>query len=92
MNGGYINIDASGLDIHKTTKQTITGLYKQLYHATKVNKPIFVCNTFSGEYGKISPIIVFCYTAQNENIFCMSTTMEILVDKNDGVIVRKADS
>lgn len=93
MRGGYFNIDASGLDIHKTSKQTIKGLYKQVLKATKINKPAFVYNTISNEYGKISPFGVFCYfVSENENIFLTASTMEIIVDKNDGVLVRAINS
>lgn len=89
MKGGYINIDASGLNIHNTTKQTIKGFYKQVLKATKINKPVFVYNTISNEYGKISPFGVFCYfVSENENVFLTAPSMEIIVDKNDGVLVR----
>lgn len=93
MKGGYFNIDASGLDIDKTTNQTVKGLYKQALKATKINKPAFVYNAISNEYGKISPFGVFCYfVSDNGNIFLTMSTREIIVDKNDVVLVRAINS
>lgn len=88
MNGGYINIDASGLDIHETEKQTINGIYKKTLDAKKADKPIFVYNAVFGDYGKISPIGVFCnFASDGETIICTSSTLQIIVDKADGVTI-----
>ena len=93
MKGGYFNIDASGLDIDKTTNQTVKGLYKQALEAIKINKPAFVYNTISNEYGKITPFGVFCYfVSENENIILTTSTKEIVVDKKDLVLVRAINS
>ncbi len=88
MNGGYININAIGLDISKTEKQTINGIYKKTLDAKKADKPIFVYNAVFGNYGKISPIGVFCnFASDGETIICTSSTLQVIVDKNDGVTI-----
>lgn len=88
MKGGYINIDASGLDVHETEKQTINGIYKKTLDAKKADKPIFVYNAVFGDYGKISPIGVFCnFASDEETIICTSSTLQIIVDKEDGVTI-----
>lgn len=91
MEGGYINIDASGLNILDTKTQTVTGLYEQLSHAIKINKPVFLYNviTTGGETTKVSSIIVTCYLMDNNTIICEMSAKEIVVDKNDHVLVRK---
>lgn len=88
MNGGYVNIDASGLDVHETEKQTINGIYKKTLDAKKADKPIFVYNAVFGDYGKISPIGVFCnFASDGKTIICTSSTLQIIIDENDGVII-----
>lgn len=88
MNGGYVNIDASGLDVHETEKQTINGIYKKTLDAKKADKPIFVYNAVFGDYGKMSPIGVFCNFASNgKTIICTSSTLQIIIDENDGVTI-----
>ena len=87
MKGGYINIDASGLNMRETTKQTISGIYKKVLDAKKTNKPIFVYNTVFGDYDKIPPFCVFCnFASDNETIVCTTSSLQIItIDKNDGV-------
>ncbi|MBO7431369.1 MAG: hypothetical protein J6U02_00535 [Elusimicrobia bacterium] len=88
MNGGYVNIDASGLDVHETEKQTINGIYKKILDAKKADKPIFVYNAVFGDYGKMSPIGVFCnFASDGKTIICTSSTLQIIVDENDGVTI-----
>lgn len=88
MNGEYVNIDASGLDVHETEKQTINGIYKKTLDAKKADKPIFVYNAVFGDYGKISPIGVFCnFASDGKTIICTSSTLQIIVDENDGVTI-----
>ena len=90
MNGGYINIDASGLDISKTEKQTINCLYKKILDAKKADKPIFLYNVVSGNSGKLSPIAVFCsFTSDGEIITCYFSTLQIIVNKVDDVTIIK---
>lgn len=86
MKGGYINIDATGLDIHESEKQTVNGIYKKTLDAKKADKPIFVYNAVFGDYGKMSPIGVFCnFASDGKTIICTSSTLQIIIDENDGV-------
>lgn len=88
MNGGYVNIDANGLDVHETEKQTINGIYKKTLDAKKADKPIFVYNAVFGDYGKMSPIGVFCnFASDGKTIICTSSTLQIIIDENDGVTI-----
>ena len=88
MNGGYINIDASGLDVTKTEKQTIKGIYKKLLDAKKADKPIFLYNAVSGTFGKISPIGIYClFGPENETIYSKTATLHITVNKMDEISI-----
>ena len=45
MNGGYVMIDAKGLDLTKgSTSQTIAGIYDEVKKSFESNKPIFAYN------------------------------------------------
>lgn len=88
MKGGYINIDASGLDVSKTEKQTINGIYKKILDAKKVDKPIFLYNVVAGNSGKLSPIVVFCsFASDGETISCDFSSLQINVNKIDEVTI-----
>lgn len=88
MNGGYIMIDCTGLDLTKgSTGQTITGLYSRVKNAMKVNKPIYCNNAVWGDYGKISPIACFANMSSTSDIIITSSTLQIIVDENDGVTI-----
>ena len=93
MNGGYINIDVIGLDIANTEKQTINGIYKKTLDAIKTDKPVFLYNAVFGDYGKVSPICVFCTFVNNEEtdeeqIICSTSKLQIVIDKNDIVEIK----
>lgn len=88
MKGGYVNIDASGLDISKTEKQSINGIYEKILDAKKADKPIFLYNVVNGNSGKLSPIAVFCnFTSDGETITCNFSSLQIIVNKIDDVTI-----
>lgn len=88
MNGGYIMIDCTGLDLTKgSAEQTITGLYSRVKNAMKANKPIYCNNAVWGNYGKISPIACFANMSSTSNIIITSSTLQIVVTENDVVTI-----
>lgn len=89
MKGGYINIDASGLDIAKSTSQTISGIYKKILNAKKANKPIFLYNVVHGSFGKIAPICAFYRFREDNEIVCNILNFEIIISSNDNVKVNE---
>ena len=89
MNGGYINIDVSGLDITKAEKQTINGIYKKILDAKKADKPIFLYNAVTSDYGKASPMEIYCsFAPDRETIYCETATLHIVINKINEIIVR----
>ena len=89
MNGGYINIDVSGLDITKTEKQTINGIYKKILEAKKADKPIFLYNAVAGNSGKTSPIGLYCFASDENTITGYFSSLQINVNLVDDVTIIK---
>lgn len=55
--GGYVIVDATGLDVSDTEVQTIPGLYKELEAAIATNKPIMLIGMVNGD-ADVSPTYV----------------------------------
>lgn len=82
-------IDCSGLDMTKgTTKQTITGLYDKVKKAIYANKPIFCYNAVLGDStNKLSPFTCFAHKTSTENLIVTSSTLQIIITKDDDVTI-----
>lgn len=58
FNGGYIMVDATGLDVSVTDdSQTVTGLYDRLEEAITTGKPVMLCGAVNGD-SPVSPAFV----------------------------------
>ena len=88
MNGGYISVDCTGLDVSSNEQQTVNGIYKKILAAKKTDKPIFCYNAIFGDYGKMSPIGIFCnFASDGKTIICTSSTLQIIVAENDTITI-----
>lgn len=88
MNGGYILIDCTGLDLTKgSTAHTITGLYKKVADCMQKNKPLYCVNAVWGNYGKITPIGCFANKSSTDDIIVTSSTLQIIVTSSDVVTI-----
>ena len=88
MNGGYIMVDCTGLDLTLgSTEQTISGLYAKSKAALATNKPIYANNTVWGEGNPMSPIQVFGWQATESLIIFTSSTLQIWVTSADKVTI-----
>lgn len=88
MNGGYVLIDSTGLNLNTDETQTVNGLYSKAKSATKLNKPVYCVNAVFGEYGKITPIPVMCnYLSDGKTICCTSATLQVIISENDSVVI-----
>lgn len=88
MNGGYIMIDCSGLDLNKgSTEQTIKGLYKKVADAMKKNKPLYCVNAVWGDYGRMTPISCFANMSSGTNIIVTSSTLQVTITKEDVITI-----
>lgn len=88
MNGGYIMIDCSGLDLSKgSTEQTINGIYKKVADSMAKNKPLYCVNAVWGDYGKITPISCFANMSSSTDIIITSSTLQIIITNEDVITI-----
>lgn len=87
MNGGYVLIDGSGVDVSKgATEQTVTGFYAELISAKKTGKPVFIGNMLAGAGVSMSPVQGFIKTGEGSASFTFST-LQINVTSADVITV-----
>lgn len=89
MNGGYIMIDCTGLDLLLgDTPQTVTGLHARIADAVKTGKALYANNCIWGEGKPVTPVQVFAiYFADIETYIVTASTLQIIVPKNDSVTI-----
>lgn len=89
MNGGYIMIDCTGLDLLLgETPQTVTGLHARIAEAVKTGKALYANNCIWGEGKPVTPVQVFAfYFADIETYIVTASTLQIIVPKNDIVTI-----
>ena len=89
MNGGYIMIDCTGLDLLLgDTPQTVTGLHARIAEAVKTGKALYANNCIWGEGRPVTPVQVFAiYFADIETYIVTASTLQIIVPKNDSVTI-----
>ena len=87
MNGGYVIIDGSGVDVTKgATEQSVTGFYAELISAKKTGKPVFIGNMLAGAGVSMSPVQGFIKTGEGSASFTFST-LQINVTSADVITV-----
>lgn len=86
--GGYSQIDCSGIDLITAEKQTIAGIYAQVKNAAKANKAVLACNmVFSQKPCTPVYVMVNADPAGTTTYVCTASTLQLWVDKDDGVTV-----
>lgn len=84
MNGGYFQVYAE-IDLSKTSKQTISGLYETAKKAVASGKPIILYGAnYDGK--KSTPIQVFGRLDGTTYIFS-SSVLQVFIANDDGVTV-----
>lgn len=87
MNGGYIMIDCTGLDLTMgTTSQTVEGLYQRVKSAMGSNKPLFANNAVWGSEKPVTPIQCFAID-WGDVIIVTSSTLQIIISPDDSIII-----
>lgn len=86
MNGGYVMIDCTGLDLTKgQTPQTISGMFDLVKDAMETNKPMYCVNAnWDGAY--ISPIQVFAVEFPGY-IIVTASTLQVTVTEEDVITI-----
>ena len=85
MKGGYILVDATGLNLNSSSKQTVTGLYGRAKAAMATGKPCFVINcNMSGM--PCTPVSVVAWDEGDTGIIATGHVLRVLIEE-DGVTV-----
>lgn len=81
MNGGYFNVDFTGLDLSKSEKQSVTGIWDKAVDALKSEKPIHAYGCTHGA-ALMSPVPAFGWYAAADEIVIVGATFQVHI-KND---------
>lgn len=88
MNGGYIIIDFGDLELTSESKQTISGIYKQVDLAYKTGKPILAAHcTLNDELLSPVEIMVSPSAETAGNYIATSSIYQIEIDDDDGATI-----
>jgi len=85
---GYVIIDCDGLDLDKSTKQTIEGIFSRVEEAFRTGKPCVAYNCVNGYY-KVSPISIMITLNSDGNYIATANTFYIEITPVDGATVTK---
>ena len=87
LNGGYIMVDCTGLDLIKgTTPQTVNSIYNRVKSAMAYNKPLYACNAIWGTGKPVTPIQCFAID-WGDVIIVTSSTLQIIISPYDSIII-----
>ena len=86
MNGGYIMIDCTGIEMTSQEKQTITGIFDKISNANNCNKPIYAVNCTWESY-TMSPIAIMVNLRPSGNYIATASTLQLEIDPDDGVTI-----
>lgn len=82
---GYILVDCTGLNLNKSEKQTITGLYDRAKAAIATGKPCYAVNcNMSG--APCTPCSVIAWE-EGDDIIVTGHVLRITIDDDDGATV-----
>lgn len=84
MNGGYIMVDCTGLDLN--SPGTITGLYKRVKTAVNSGKPI-VLHGLKNDTQKFSPIVAFGGEESSTSVFLSFFPVTLHISNLDVVTI-----
>lgn len=83
--GGYALLDGTGIDLTKSTKQTITGIYAKAATAYKSGKAVQLVNTVNTA-GVVSPIPVMAQVVSTSYVLSAGPYV-ITIGSDDGATV-----
>lgn len=86
LKGGYILMDAGGLELNDSTTQNIDGFYKRAEAALKSEKPVYVCNCEMNG-GATTPISVVAWQEDAHTIVATGHVLRVTIEDDDDVTV-----
>lgn len=86
MNGGYILVDVTGLNLSSESEQEIAGIWDKAVTAMKVGKPIIVHGCTYGT-APVSPVTCFGWYIGAGEIVIVGATLHVHIKNDDTAIV-----
>ena len=87
MNGGYIMVDCTGIDLTDTESQSISGIWDKAVEAIEADKPIIAHNCEYGTGVKVSPVTCFGWYIDTDEIVIVGATLHIHIKDDDTATV-----
>lgn len=85
MNGGYVMLDATGVDLSADAKKTVTGLHAKIKKAIESEKPI-VFYGIVNDTAKLAPVFATVEPSSTSYVVTINATTAT-VDSSDGVTI-----
>ena len=86
MNGGYILVDCSGIDLSLSTAQEVSGIWDKAVKAMKQDKPIIAHGCKYGT-AAVSPVTTFGWWIAADEIVIVGATLHCHIKDDDTVTV-----
>ena len=86
MNGGYILVDVTGLNLSSSDEQEIAGIWDKAVTALKVGKPIVVHGCTYGA-APVSPVTCFGWFIGASEIVIVVANLHVHIKDDDTAIV-----
>ncbi len=86
MNGGYIMVNCTGLNLSETDPQSISGIWNEAKKAIAANKPIVAYGAIYGS-ADVSPVPVFGWYLAEDEIVIVGATLHVHVKDDDTATV-----
>ncbi len=87
MNGGYINVDCTGLDLSKSTAQEIDGIWNAAKRALHSEKPIIAGGCIYGTGKHVTPVTCFGWQIADDEIVIVGATLHVHIKDDDTATV-----
>lgn len=89
MNGGYVLLDAAGIDLTAQSAKTVSGIFAKCQEAFDTGKPVFAYNCAWGTDSnkKLSPLPVFLQKWSSTLFVATCSILKVNVTNEDSVTV-----
>lgn len=89
MNGGYVLLDAAGIDLTAQSAKTVSGIFAKCQEVFDTGKPVFAYNLAWGTDSnkKLSPLPVFLQKWSSTLFVATCSILKVNVTNEDSVTV-----
>ena len=89
MNGGYVMLDAAGIDLTAQSSKTVSGMFAKCQEVFDTGKPVFAYNLEwgTGSNQALSPLPVFLQKWSSTLFVATCSILKVTVTNEDSVTV-----